>query len=75
MRDLKPITRDDTEHGVEYVKLADVVAEREADRALMREALVSFNRMLDVYDAMDNPRGPSRIVAEDAISKLRARVG
>lgn len=31
MPDLKPITRDDTEHGVEYVKLADVLAEREAD--------------------------------------------
>lgn len=27
MRDLKPITRDDTEHGVEYVKLADANAE------------------------------------------------
>lgn len=40
MRDLKPITRDDTEHGVEYVKLADV-----------REAIQDAKRYLAFFDA------------------------
>lgn len=50
---LRPLTRDDTEHGVEYVRLSDVrklVAEREADRAAMRRALEALNN-LGTYDS------------------------
>jgi hypothetical protein len=74
MRDLKPITRDDTEHGVEYVKLADVIAEREADRALMREALEALETC-DCAHISDGGRQWYDDEAVDAaIEKLKARI-
>jgi hypothetical protein len=46
MRDLKPVTRDDTEHGVEYVKLSDVIAEREADRREVENLRARLDRAI-----------------------------
>ena len=76
---MKPITRDDTVHGVEYVTLAEANAAREADMEAMRMAL---NALIAVRDAIPdlhsyrnfagNTLG-SRVDA--AIKALEQRVG
>jgi len=48
---MKPITRDDTVHGVEYVTLAEANAAREADREAMRMALASLRDGRDALQA------------------------
>ena len=37
--------------------------------ALNQELVEALDGILDVYDAMGNPRGPARIIADAAIAK------
>lgn len=52
-------------------KLLKATTERDSLRAVNAELLEALEGLVSVYDAMNNPRGPKRIIADAAIASAR----